>query len=150
MGGPVRLVSLSAFLHSISRIPSPANTVNDLENAGRFGWRINVQGRETGPLGAEMNKRIRGWHGRDYLFTVAYIDGHAGIVKMKGHQDPAPHLPYYPPWPGDSRSRGYDWWNGAIIRGPGWQLDTFPSAPSIADITVYGGWWGSNTSGGRE
>ncbi len=117
--------------------------MNYLENAGRFGWRINHWTRDTGPLGSESNKRIRGWHGRDYTFTVGYVDGHAGIVKMEGHQDPPPHLPHYPGWPGSNGACGYGTWKGSIIRGPGWQLDTLPSAVVVSDIWVYRNWWGS-------
>lgn len=40
---------------------------------------------------------IKGWHGREYEFVSSFVDGHAGMVKMKGGHNPC-SLAYGPGW----------------------------------------------------
>ena len=133
-GGPCLIWSLSPHLRPASRVPNSATTVLFLENCGRFGYRANYGGPNdggcsphSGVLGNDQEKVITGWHSRPWMFQVAYHDGHAGIVKMQGHQQPEPTLGRYPRWNGQSTD--HDFWRCVIIRGPGWQLDTLPAPP---------------------
>ncbi len=132
----------SPFLRSVSRIPNPANTVYYTENCGRFGWHINLKDKgpncestTDGPHYSVSTDSgvVKGWHGKEFEFSVSFTDGHAGVVKMKGHQVPPPHLSSYPQLLGFG-ALGYEAWLCHIMRGPGWQLDTFPAPPTVADF----------------
>lgn len=132
--------SNSPFLKPVSRVPTPAQTVLFEENCGRFGWHTNYgdTGDEgcasiSGPPPGDVPLTVRGWHGRFWMFQVAFVDGHAGMVRMRGHRQPAPHLGHYPTWSGFPVD--HDFWHCAIIRGPGWQLDTLPASAVRTNIS---------------
>jgi prepilin-type N-terminal cleavage/methylation domain-containing protein len=125
--------SWGPFLRPISRIPSPMNTVLYIENAGRFGYHMNFSGSNQkcatstdGPYFSisDDQKPIKGWHKNPFRFTTAFVDGHADVVKMQGHFDPAPQVPGLSPGQQASLERCH------IIRGVGWQMDVLP-APAI-------------------
>ena len=127
-----KLRSNSAFLKPMSRIPSPANTVYVLEGAGRFAWRSNYGvGDQCGGGGATTEDRpvAGGWHKRDWVFNVAYVDGHAATITMDGHIKPQPNLGNYPDPSSDGLERDYERYRCVTIRGKDWQLDTLPAPP---------------------
>ena len=139
-GGDCRLNSVSPFLRPASRVPNPATTLLFLENCGRFGWHASYEDPDdedcisySGSLVSDGDSPIRGWHSRPWMFQVAYVDGHAGIVKMQGRQQPEPSLGRYPMWNGQSTD--HDFWRCVIIRGPGWQLDALPAPPVRTNIS---------------
>ncbi len=150
---PCKAASLGPLLRPISRVPNPANTVYYIENAGRFAWLFSLRHdrprrRYLGCLSYRMDpwqyntEQIKGWHGRPFHFTSAFVDGHATMVKMEGRQFPPPKLPSYPqyPWmPIDPNDRRQLWasWVCAIIRGPEWQLDCLPAGVIETDVACH-------------
>ncbi len=118
--------SNSAALRPLSRVPNPSNTIYYEENVGRSAFFADPQG-FGGSCGSSPypDSVIHGWHGRDWIFNVAFADAHAGTVKMKGFENP--HLAEYP-------ARSYSYWRCVIIRGPGYQKDTLPSPPVLTGI----------------
>lgn len=142
-GGNCTLFSNSSFLKPLSRVPNPANTVYFMENCGRFGWRINYGTTDdcqflSGDTPEAPERDIIGWHQKPYVFNVAYVDGHASVVTMRGHNHPQARLSSYPAWKG--RPTDYDFWHCVINRGKDWQLDTLPAPPVDSGI-------GCNTGG---
>jgi len=112
--------SISPYLHKYSAIPNPARTIGYYENNGRFAW--SAQPTPTGceVLGEGVAGTVHGWHGRDWTFNAAFMDGHVGRNYMHGQTlenvyfaDPALRDQY-----------GCD-----VVRGQGWQLDTLPLEP---------------------
>ncbi len=144
-GGNCILSSNSAFLKPISRVPNPANTIYFLENAGRYGWRVNYGSSEdgncgslSGALGTDVDTVIKGWHGRAYRFQVSFVDGHASSARIEGHQQPEPRLASYPAF-GGQLSTTHQFWRCVILRGPGWQQDTLPAPPVATTISCAPG-----------
>ncbi len=141
-GADCKLQSNSSFLKPISRVPNPANTIYFIENAGRYGWR-KAYGDDGcsflggGPLGADVETIIKGWHGEPWQFATAFVDGHARIVKIEGHIQPQPHLSSYPAWAGTARDWGF--WHCVILRGKDWQQDTLPAPAVETEISCAGG-----------
>ena len=152
-GGCVQ--SNSPYLRPTSRIPNPARTLFFEENIGRFAWAAkrttcpipDVNGLETAPT-----KTLRSWHGKDWTYNRAFVDGHGATQKvyMEGTKDAngyALHykvevLSNYPAYsPSCGEGEGKDLGGGVntpqadlatvyscvIIRGPGWQKDTLPA-----------------------
>ena len=119
-GGPC-CRSNSPALRPLSRIPNPSNTLYYEENVGRYAFWAEPQGSpgcaESSPFPDSV---VHGWHGRDWIFNVVFVDAHAATIKMKGYKNP--HLAEYP-------FRDYDYWCRVICRGPGYQRDTLPSPP---------------------
>ncbi len=155
------LQSNSPYLRPVSRIPSPGRTVFYEENIGRWAWGVRREpcqadgikpGLDPGPT-----KVIRGWHGRDWTFTRAFVDGHAETqrVIIEGTEDDQGYslhhktelLESYPPWgPGCGgqvypvpKDQGQQVYGCVLIRGPGWQKDTLP-APLIHTGLANPGW----------
>ncbi len=131
-GGNCTIMSNSSFLRPVSRIPTPAQTLLFLENAGRFAWRKNYGSDGCSSLGGgapggDVEQSVRGWHGRMWMFQVAFVDGRAGAVRMEGHEHPQYTIGRYPDYNGNPT----DWFNWlcVIIRGADWRLDTLPAPP---------------------
>ncbi|MBU0718855.1 MAG: hypothetical protein KJ749_11445, partial [Planctomycetes bacterium] len=142
-GGPVN--SNSPFLRPTSRVPTPARTLYYEENIGRWAWNckrekedcrnaLNFQGIDPGPT-----KAIRGWHGKDWTFNRAFVDGHAAYqrILIEGTEDANGYFEHYRtelvyPEDMDKQDRSVC----IIVRGPGWQKDTLP-APDVPT----GLWW---------
>ena len=128
------------YLRPISRIPTPARTVFYLENMGRWAWAARndacdfIRGVNPGVL-----KTLPGWHGKDWTFNQAFVDGHAAyqLIDESGTEDPQGYSNHYRV----ERMTTYPLFNGrevsdrfylcVTIRGQGWQKDTLP-APLIA------------------
>ncbi len=109
-------------LRPLSRIPNPSNTLYYEENAGRYTF---LHDPVDTSCDTPREGVVHGWHGRDWIFNVAFADAHAGPVKMKGYQNP--RLSEYP-------ILDYQHWHCVIIRGPGYQRDTLPSPPVKTDV----------------
>ncbi len=127
-----RLRSNSAFLKPMSRIPSPANTVYVLEGAGRFAWRSNYGVGDSCGGGGQTTQDLNvatGWHKRDWVFNVAFVDGHAATVTMNGHIKPQPNLGNYPAPSDEGNQRDWERYRCVTIRGKDWQMDTLPAPP---------------------
>ena len=111
--------SNSPYLHRMSDIISPARTLAYYENNGRFAWAA-----EPDPcpiLGVNgIPGVVRGWHGKDWTFNAAFMDGHAEDIYMR--QYTIERLLRVP--------EGAEWedFRCIIIRGEGWQKDTLPAA----------------------
>ncbi len=146
------LQSNSPYLRPLSRVPVPARTLYYEENVGRFAWAARrttcriptVKGLDPGPT-----KAMHGWHGRDWTYNRAFVDGHAETqeVFIAGTRDAEGYalhykpeiLPTYPPYrPSCGRSKSVggvgtrqadlaNVYHCVIVRGPGWQKDTLPS-----------------------
>ncbi len=142
-----RVRSQSPYMCPVSRIPTPSETIAYQEWPSRFAW---LWGSWCDPdtgccwanredLTYHQHATIPGWHRMDFSFTVAFADGHAAMVEMKGCYRPAPHL-------GDSNypsgvSGGddpYQCERCVTVRGPGWRLDTLPT-PSVTTPYWYDG-----------
>jgi len=150
------LYSNAAFLRPWSRVPNPAATLMYLENAGKFGYRINYgcscdfaqcTGSQAdgctsgcGNLGGSVYDiccvKIGGWHGRDWVFNGVLADAHAESLFMRGHSVPTPPLSSYPLFEGQATNRFF--WACVILRGPGWQLDALPSPPVKTELPCTG------------
>ncbi len=127
-----RVRSAGVFLHRATQVPNPANTLMYMENAGRFAWRANYGqddncGGDAGGVATNITPVI-GWHNRPWIFNAAFVDGHAAPIEMNGHYKPQPPIGIYE---GCEREplECYIKRRCATIRGPGWQLDTFPTEP---------------------
>jgi prepilin-type N-terminal cleavage/methylation domain-containing protein len=157
------LTSNGPFMRPASRIPTPQNTILYMENVGRFAPRLNTGspclpelgegsncGGECGavcPAGANTpnwttnippKPTIKGWHGRPWYFNLAFCDGSAANLKIKGHIRPQPHLAQYPYFePNPVNNPGlyvfamYCNWRCVILRGRqgAWAWDCLPAPP---------------------
>ena len=137
-----QLRSQSVYLTPLSRIPAPAASIAYQEVPSRFSWvwgdwsasACGYSDRIVGNF-----KPIPGWHRRDFGFNVAFGDGHAATVEMKGTIRPAPNLGLanYPAGVCHESLSPYACERCVTFRGPGWQLDTLPAAsvltPYFAD-----------------
>ncbi len=141
-GEPV--ASNSPYLRPISRVPTPSRTLYYEENIGRWAWscRREIDDCATTVVGAGVDpgptKAVRGWHGKDWTFTRAFVDAHAATQRIynEGTEDADgyathyrnEHLDSYPSWPyGGGGS--FEMYRCIIVRGPGWQKDTLPAPP---------------------
>lgn len=139
-GGNCRLTSNSAILHAVSAIPNPATTLYFMENAGRFAWRKNFGSDGCSSLAPglalDVEEPVNGWYGMPWQFAASFVDGHASLTRIEGHQMPQPTLRSYPDLFGQPTTHSF--WHCTIIRGPDWQLDTLPAppVPTIANCFV--------------
>ncbi|MCP4246555.1 MAG: hypothetical protein GY778_05860 [bacterium] len=122
--------SMSPIWQRLGDIPAPSRTINYLENCGRFAFWADPQGDGSCGSSPFPGAVVNGWHGQPWQFNAAFVDGHAGPINMRGHQNP--RLGHYP------RSGGFgdshQFWRCVITRGDGWQLDTLPL--DLADTPI--------------
>ena len=71
------------------------------------------------PIADGIPGRVKGWHGRWWIFDVAFVDGHASTIRMEGYRPV--NLSHYPP------GASFSSYQCVIVRGNGWQKDTLPS-----------------------
>ena len=122
------LFSNSPYLHRMSDILSPSTTLAYQENNGRFAWAADpdpcpfVISGVPGP--------VRGWHGKEWTFNAAFIDGHADTIYMRGYR--------CEPLSTDAEACGGGF-QCIIIRGEGWQIDTLPLPPVRTQLLSGGG-----------
>lgn len=138
-GGPCLLQSNSPFLRSLSTVPNPSRTYLYIENAGALAWRQNYNDiLDCSPSGTSepADSIISGWHGRPFMFNMAFSDGHAGRRYINGLTWPSPHIGAYPP-DGDGSEQLYNVYDCVIIRGADWQKDTLPAQPIRTSIPCF-------------
>lgn len=122
--------TMTPFLTPSTRIVSPNTTIMYLEANARYAWEYNHTPNDcyddmqcdSAPC------YTKGWHGKEWVFDAAFCDGHAASVKMRGSYIPAPNLGNNYPWFTDGGGM-YESFKCVTFRGPGWQIDTLPSAP---------------------
>lgn len=126
--------SNAPFLRSRADVPDPARTILYIETNGRFAWAWGY-----GPWAFGTTFTVHGWHGEDWRFNAAFVDGHAQTITMRGSADggevngPA-DAEYVPGLPGGMS----EYWQ-IITRGPDWQLDTLPRLPIDTNKRCGGG-----------
>ncbi|MGB0715249.1 MAG: type II secretion system protein [Phycisphaerae bacterium] len=151
------LQSNSPYMRPVTRIVTPARTLYYEENIGRWAFTtkrqpacaLDLNGVDPGPT-----KTVRGWHGRDYTFNWAFVDGHADFKRLyvEGTEDADGYAEHYriermDDYPGFRPTCSGDIFDGppdemheiyscVIVRGPGWQKDTLP-APLIETELQY-------------
>ena len=152
------MFSNSPYLRPTTRVPTPARTLYYEENIGRWAWSSKAELPECEFVGPGVDpgptKAVRGWHGKDWTFNRSFVDAHAETQKIyiEGTEDGegyANHyrneqignLPQYPGSSGESNLALNENYRCIIVRGDGWQKDTFP-----ADLLETGLNWGG---GGR-
>ena len=118
-----RLSSNSPFWHRLSEVVNPAETLYYQEHCSRFAH-------FAAPLPANCDpgpyeEVVKGWHGQDWEFNVAFVDGHADQVRIRGFENPK--IGRYPGF--TDPNYGHNHYRCVINRGPGWQLDTLPVPP---------------------
>ena len=144
-GGPIR--SNSAYMRPISRVPNSARTLYYEENIGRWAWGCRREqcdfiqpGIDPGPT-----KAVPGWHGKDWTFNRAFVDGHAEMqrILIEGTEDPEGYyLHYRNEIIYDNTQLGEDTQTAhrcILVRGTGWQKDTLPAEPIWTGLTWGGG-----------
>jgi hypothetical protein len=145
-GGPI--YSNSPYLRPISRVPTPSRTLYYEENIGRWAWNCKREKKDCadvlGDDGVDPGptKAIRGWHGKDWSFNRAFVDGHAEMQRLliEGTEDSEGYFEHYRTelvYPDDMERQE----NSVciIVRGPGWQKDTLP-----AQSIPTGMWWAAS------
>ena len=113
---PDEMGSNSPYLHRMSEVPNPARTLAYQENNGRFAWNAAPESPGCEFIGKGCHGVVRGWHGKDWTFNAAFIDGHADTIYMRGYDNECP-----PP------AVGNDCESCIRVRGEGWQIDTRPA-----------------------
>lgn len=162
-GANGHMSSNSPYLRGVSDVPNPARTFNYEENVGRWAWATRAQNPACDwipPIDAGPKGAVRGWHGKDWTYNYAFVDGHVDTKQIyipgtEDHDGNAQHwvneeLASYPNLPdcsnctpGSTDCGGYEGSFGTfrciIVRGEGWQKDTLP-APPVCTGQYY---WGS-------
>jgi prepilin-type N-terminal cleavage/methylation domain-containing protein len=139
-GGEMR--TNSPYLRPVSRVPTPARTLYYEENIGRWAWSCwrewcdFLVGVNPGPT-----KTIAGWHGRDWTFNRAFVDGHAEPqrIYIEGTEDSDGYALHYRSetvFPDNQSLQNA--YRCIIVRGEGWQKDTLP-AQDIPTGLFFGG-----------
>jgi prepilin-type processing-associated H-X9-DG protein len=134
----------TAFQRPRSGVPNPSRTMLYMETCGRFAWAWGY-----GPWGFGTDFTVGGWHGENWEFNMAYVDGHAGTIRMQGCGETGIvnskfDVEYIPGLPG-----GTDVWWQVIIRGKDWQFDCLP-APAIPTNKRWGGGVGADAPTGPQ
>ena len=154
-GGEMR--TNSPYMRPTSRVPTPARTLYFEENIGRWAWscrrELDAAHDATGGGGCLWigpgvdpgpTKAVRGWHGKDWTFNRAFVDGHGERQKIyiegtEGEDGYALHYRNEKIYPdGHPLLTAH---RCIIVRGTGWQKDTLP-----ADLIPTGLW---HSGGGR-
>jgi len=134
-GGPIN--SNSPFMRPVSRVPTPSRTLYYEENIGRWAAfckrvkeecvSVTGEGIDPGPT-----KAVRGWHGKDWTFNRAFVDGHAETQKIlfEGTEDADGYYLHERTEIVMETEEEQELSRCVIIRGDGWAKDTLP-APFI-------------------
>lgn len=136
--GGGEMASNSPYMRPSSRITTPARTLYYEENIGRWAWSAMREvcdgslndldlspGVDPGPT-----KTVDGWHGIDWTFNRAFVDGHAAFQKiyLEGTEDSDGYAQHYRSeiiYDDDPNLQNA--WACIIVRGDGWQKDTLPA-----------------------
>ena len=143
--------SNSPYMRPTSRVPTPARTLYYEENIGRWAWscrrELDAEHDATGGNGCTWigqgvdpgpTKAIRGWHGKDWTFNRAFVDGHGEMQKIyiEGTEDQDGYALHYRNehiYPEGSWQLQFH--SCIIVRGTGWQKDTLPA--DLLDTGLY-------------
>ncbi|MHC4696688.1 MAG: prepilin-type N-terminal cleavage/methylation domain-containing protein [Planctomycetota bacterium] len=144
-GGVIR--SNSPYLRPISRIPNSARTLYYEENIGRWAWACRREQCDFIQPGIDpgVTKAIRGWHGKNWMFNRAFVDGHGEMHKVliEGTEDPEGYYLHYRNEIIYGNSQDEEDLQQAhrciIVRGNGWQKDTLPAEPIETGLIWSGG-----------
>ncbi len=145
VGGSNPVWSASPYLRPLSRVPTPSRTLFYEENIGRWAWRARQEicdlpeiapGIDPGPT-----KAVRGWHGKDWTFNRSFVDAHAESQKIlvEGTEDVDGYFQHYRVERVFEREEEQDQHRCVLIRGPGWQKDTYPAEPVETNLMSAGG-----------
>jgi hypothetical protein len=121
-------------MRPIARVPNPSRTLMYEENIGRWAWAckrrpVSFSGETTG-VDPGPTKAVRGWHGKDWTFNRAMVDGHGETQKVyiAGTEDGDGYAEHF------RREAVFDagpfsgiWLAALTVRGNGWQKDTLPA-----------------------
>lgn len=150
-GGGGEMRTNSPYLRPVSRVPSPSRTLYYEENIGRWAWSCrretceDIPGLQPG-VDPGPTKTLVGWHGQDWTFNRAFVDGHAESQKVyiEGTEDAQGYALHYKPellshYPafgtcGTGQPGDFDSYQCIIVRGKGWQKDTLPATPICTDL----------------
>ncbi len=136
--------SNSMYQRPLSRTPNPTNTVMLNEAAARFAFfannteEYNQSNSQCGWPFSHGDFIAKGFHKKDFKFNVAFGDGHASFIKIKGYGLVNFTLTSMPPG-----CTGIVSCDCIFVRGLGWQLDTLPA--ETLDTTKE--WAGNERSG---
>lgn len=134
----------SPYLRPTSRSPVPARTLFYEENIGRWAWAAREDACDfLIGVALDVDKSLEGWHGEDWTYNRAFLDSHVEYQKvlLEGTRDSQGYykhyrneqLDAYPPWDAqctnDFVDGSFTLYRCVLVRGPGWQKDTLPSAP---------------------
>jgi len=120
----------AVLIPSLSRAPSAGRTVAYLENAGLYAFATSLSSEQAdSPFRHYDGRPIRGWHRRNWVFNVAFVDGHCAEATMNGIIWPPPVLPHYPLLREDADG-GYRAYRMVTWRGSDWQIDCLPAFPA--------------------
>ncbi len=144
-GGSGPIYGNSPYLRPTTRVPTPARTLYYEENIGRWAWSARSELAECDFVGPGVDpgptKAVRGWHGRDWTFNRSFVDAHAETQKIyiEGTEDKDGYAKHYrneylnglPQFPDSdtvsTNEQLNDQYRCIIVRGDGWQKDTFPA-----------------------
>jgi hypothetical protein len=138
------MLSNSPYLRPVSRVPNPARTINYEENIGRWAWACRREIDDCQWIGPGVDpgptKAIRGWHGKDWTFNHAYVDGHVGTRKIyvEGTEDAEGYANHYYNELVFDDPQQQEYNRCIIIRGRGWQKDTLPDDPIPTGLMTTG------------
>jgi hypothetical protein len=131
--------SFSAYAHKVSAIPAPSTTVTYLENAARFAFMARNDSLDQSLCGWPYpagNQTAHGWHGMDFQFNVAFVDGAVRNISMRGYgRTPGAYCP--------AMAVGCEC---AVVRGEGWRFDVAPAPLAFTSKTITGGGGGGSTT----
>jgi prepilin-type N-terminal cleavage/methylation domain-containing protein len=126
------IYSNSPFLRPQSRIGNPSRTIYFEEQVGKYAWAMDPDPCPTVNNAPEVSN-IPGWHGKDWSFTRAFVDGHAefqsNLVESPIPQQRIQKIKTHYRWERINDFPGamtFDYAKCGMIRGPGWQKDTLP------------------------
>lgn len=143
---PGCMFSNSPYLRAMDEVLSPSKTLAYQENNGRFAWAAfpNECSFIDGIPGT-----VRGWHGKDWTFNAAFIDGHADAIYMERYQPE--FLATYPPFPTNQQcpcdpptcdpeyvEASFGVYQCVIVRGADWKKDTLPRAVGATGLINVG------------
>ncbi len=138
-GGP--MYSNSPYLRPLTRIPTPARTIYYEENVGRWAWAARREIQACSFIGPGVDpgptKAVRGWHGKNWTFNRAFVDGHAETqaVYIEGTEDSEGYAEHYSSAPVVGVPANY---RCITIRGDGWQKDTLPADLILTGLNYIG------------
>lgn len=126
--GQGTIKSAGPYLRPVSTVPDPARTIAYWENVGGFAWAVREDPCDFLP-GVDPhtpNDTVGGWHGKDWTYNSAFVDGHVDSIYMHSFS-PHPETSY-PLNPGGGGGT-YNYYRCVMVRGDNWQLDVLPAEP---------------------